>query len=124
MIVRQFPVNILAEIKQRLDSLPTVQQRIASYIIEHPQDVVRMSISHLAMETGAKSEASIVKFYRSLGFSGYHDFKVTLATQIAGSSFHKPDMANEIQVHDDIPSIRQKYFVKHACFRRKQYCYQ
>jgi len=116
MIVRQFPVNILAEIKQRLDSLPTVQQRIASYIIEHPQDVVRMSISHLAMETGAKSEASIVKFYRSLGFSGYHDFKVTLATQIAGSSFHKPDMANEIQVHDDIPSIRQKIFCQACMF--------
>lgn len=110
-MARHFPVDILAEIKRTLDSLPTVQQRIASYVIEHPQDVVRMSISHLAMETGAKSEASIVKFYRSLGFSGYHDFKVTLATQIAGSSFHRPDMANEIQVHDDMPSIRQKIFL-------------
>ncbi|GAB6277661.1 MAG: hypothetical protein SAMD01599839_22010 [Rectinema sp.] len=84
---RSIPVDILAEIKLSLNTLPPLQQQIASFIIEHPQDVVRMSISHLAMQTGAKSEASIVKFYRSLGFSGYHDFKVTLATQIAGSSF-------------------------------------
>ena len=108
---RAVPVDILAEIKRKLGELPTIQQQIASYIIEHPQDVVRMSISHLAMETGAKSEASIVKFYRTLGFSGYHDFKVTLATQIAGNSFHRPDTETEIQVHDDVASIRKKIFL-------------
>jgi DNA-binding MurR/RpiR family transcriptional regulator len=109
--LRAVPVDILTEIKRRLEELPTIQRRIASYIIEHPQDVVRMSISHLAMKSGAKSEASIVKFYRSLGFSGYHDFKVTLATQIAGNSFHRPDMTTEIQVHDDVSSIRKKIFM-------------
>lgn len=108
---RSIPVDIVAEIKLCLHDLPPVQQQIASFIIEHPQDVVRMSISHLAMQTGAKSEASIVKFYRSLGFSGYHDFKVTLATQIAGSSFHRPDMTTEIEVHDDVSSIRKKIFM-------------
>lgn len=102
--------DILSEIKLRLENLPQVQQQIAAYILEHPQDVVRMSISHLAMMTGAKSEASIVKFYRSLGFSGYHDFKVTLATQIAGKSFHSPDQNMEITVDDDIGAIRRKIF--------------
>ena len=109
--LRAVPVDILTEIKRRLEELPTIQRRIASYIIEHPQDVIRMSISHLAMKSSAKSEASIVKFYRSLGFSGYHDFKVTLATQIAGNSFHRPDMTTEIQVHDDVSSIRKKIFM-------------
>lgn len=103
--------EILSEIRARVGSLPQIQQQIAAYIIEHPQDVVRMSISHLAMQTGAKSEASIVKFYRSLGFSGYHDFKVTLATQIAGRSFHNPDDDTQINVDDDIPTIRKKIFV-------------
>ena len=83
--------EILPEIRSRLEDLPQIQQQIATYILEHPQDVVRMSISHLAMETGAKSEASIVKFYRGLGFSGYHDFKVTLATEIAGRNFYTSD---------------------------------
>jgi len=103
--------EILSEIRARIGSLPQIQQQIAAYIIEHPQDVVRMSISHLAMQTGAKSEASIVKFYRSLGFSGYHDFKVTLATQIAGRSFQNPDDDTQINVDDGISTIRKKIFV-------------
>jgi DNA-binding MurR/RpiR family transcriptional regulator len=100
----------LQAIREKLSGLPQIQQQIAQFILEHPQDVVRMSISHLAMSTGAKSEASIVKFYRSLGFSGYHDFKVTLATEIAGRSFHSPDDFNRISMDDDISSIRNKIF--------------
>jgi DNA-binding MurR/RpiR family transcriptional regulator len=102
--------EILPEIRSRLEDLPQIQQQIATYILEHPQDVVRMSISHLAMETGAKSEASIVKFYRGLGFSGYHDFKVTLATEIAGRSFYTSDEDTEIGTEDDVSSIRKKIF--------------
>ncbi|MCK7577145.1 MAG: hypothetical protein MZV65_15780 [Chromatiales bacterium] len=91
---RRTPGEILPAIREKLNGLPQIQQQIAQFILEHPQDVVRMSISHLAMSTGAKSEASIVKFYRGLGYSGYHDFKVTLATEIAGRSFHNPDDFN------------------------------
>jgi DNA-binding MurR/RpiR family transcriptional regulator len=112
MMVSAWPLknDILPEIKLRLAGLPTIQRQIASFILEHSQDVVRMSISHLAMLTGAKSEASIVKFYRSLGFSGYHDFKVTLATEIAGRNLYTSDKDTEVSIDDDISSIRQKIF--------------
>lgn len=102
--------EILPQIKAELEDLPPIQQQIAKYILEHPQEVVRMSISHLAMESGAKSEASIVKFYRALGFSGYHDFKVSLATEIAGRNYYSSDQDMEINSDDDIPSIRKKIF--------------
>jgi DNA-binding MurR/RpiR family transcriptional regulator len=108
---RRLSKSILATIRERHHEFPQIQQQIASFILEHPQEVVRMSISHLAMKTGAKSEASIVKFYRSLGFSGYHDFKVTLATEIAGQSFHNPDNFTEISIDDDISAIRKKIFL-------------
>lgn len=107
---RRIDKSILAAIREDLEHLPQIQQQIAGYILENPKEVVRMSISHLAMKTGAKSEASIVKFYRSLGFSGYHDFKVTLATEIAGQSFHSPDDFTQISVGDDISAIRNKIF--------------
>ena len=47
-----------------------------------------MSITELTHKTGTKSESTIVRFYRQLGFDSYHDFKVTLATEIAGNSFY------------------------------------
>jgi DNA-binding MurR/RpiR family transcriptional regulator len=103
-------MGILSEIKERLEKLPSIQKSIAQYILQNPEEVVRMSISHLARQSGAKSEASVVKFYGNLGFSGYHDFKVALATEIAGRNFDIPDSDNPISIDDDVPSIRKKIF--------------
>jgi RpiR family carbohydrate utilization transcriptional regulator len=84
------------------------QQNIAKYIVLHPNKVIKMSITQLAQETGARSEASIVKFYRTLGFSGYHDFKVTLATELAGTSFYHT--YEDITTEDGIDEIKRKIF--------------
>jgi len=67
-----------------------------------------MSISELASEAGLKSESNVVRFYRILGFSGYHNFKVTLATEIGGSSFYHT--YEDILVSDDIETVKQKIF--------------
>ena len=104
-------MGILQSIQGNLADMPPIQRRIGQYILDNPQDVIRMSISHLAMQTGAKSEASVVKFYRQFGFSGYHDFKVTLATEIAGAAFHTPDSDIEIALGDDISTIKKKIFL-------------
>ncbi|WP_051564211.1 MurR/RpiR family transcriptional regulator [Desulfovermiculus halophilus] len=44
-----------------------------AYIQEHPKKVVFMTIKELAQATGV-SEATVVRFVRTLGFSGYNDF--------------------------------------------------
>lgn len=108
-------MGLLTDIQSRISKMPPIQGKIANYILKHPKEVVRMSISHLARECGAKSEASIVKFYRTLEFSGYHDFKVSLATEIAGKDFHNPDEDSRISNEDDLPSIRNKIF--RSCMR-------
>lgn len=104
-------IPIFRDITGKLEDFPPVQKKIACYILENPQAVVRMSISLLAEKTGAKSEASVVKFYRSLGFSGYHDFKVTLATEIAGRSINQVDEDSDITLDDDIGAIKKKIFL-------------
>ncbi len=103
-------MGILTDIRHRLEGMPPIQRKIAEYVLQNSNDVVRMSISNLARQSGAKSEASIVKFYRSLGFAGYHDFKVSLATEIAGQVFHTPDTDSRITSEDDVSSIRRKIF--------------
>jgi DNA-binding MurR/RpiR family transcriptional regulator len=55
-----------------------------------------------------KSESNVVRFYRTLGFSGYHNFKVTLATEIGGSSFYHS--YEDILISDDIETVKQKIF--------------
>jgi DNA-binding MurR/RpiR family transcriptional regulator len=104
------PLGLLQGLAAKLETLTPVQRRIANYILENPRMAVRMSISNLAERSGAKSEASVVKLYRSLGFTGYHDFKVTLATEVAGRAINQVDEGAEITLDDDIAGIKRKIF--------------
>lgn len=99
---------VLIAIKRALKDMTPTQQQIGQYILENPSNMIKMSISQLAFETGTKSESSIVRFYRTLGFGGYHDFKVTLATEIAGKSFYHS--YEDITINDDLETIKQKVF--------------
>jgi DNA-binding MurR/RpiR family transcriptional regulator len=99
---------VLSLIRSKLGIMTPTQKRIAEFIIKNPAQAVRMSISELASEAGLKSESNVVRFYRILGFSGYHNFKVTLATEIGGSSFYHT--YEDILVSDDIETVKQKIF--------------
>jgi RpiR family transcriptional regulator, carbohydrate utilization regulator len=99
---------VLTMIRRKRGEMTPTLQRIADLIVKRPAEAIKMSISQLAMETGTKSESSVVRFYRILGFSGYHDFKVTLATEIGGESFYHT--YEDISPADDIGSITRKIF--------------
>jgi RpiR family carbohydrate utilization transcriptional regulator len=102
------PIPVLTLIRSKIPIMTPTQKRIAEYIINNPSDAIKKSISQLIQEAGLKSESSVVRFYRTLGFSGYHDFKVTLATEIGGSAFYHT--YEDILASDDIDSIKQKIF--------------
>jgi RpiR family carbohydrate utilization transcriptional regulator len=99
---------VLALIRRKTKDMTPTQKRLAEFILGKPTEVIKMSISKLTMATGLKSESSVVRFYRTLGFSGYHDFKVTLATEIGGKSFYHT--YEDINASDDITVIKQKIF--------------
>ena len=60
--------SILMRIRHLGDGLPPTARRIATYIAEHAEEVIRMSITEVAEQTGA-SEGSIVGLCRRLGAS-------------------------------------------------------
>jgi RpiR family transcriptional regulator, carbohydrate utilization regulator len=102
------PIPVLTLIRNKIPIMTPTQKKIADYIISKPSDAIKKSISQLTQEAGLRSESSVVRFYRTLGFSGYHDFKVTLATEIGGSAFYHT--YEDIYPSDDIESIKQKLF--------------
>ncbi len=99
---------VIARINEKYDELTRMQQKIADFIRKNSSQVIRMSISDLAESTGNKSESSIVRFYRILGFSGYHDFKVALATEIAGKSFYHT--YSELTENDNVSTVKEKLY--------------
>lgn len=74
----------LAMLKQRLSSMTPVEKRIAACILEAPSEVINETITHLAARAGT-SAGSVANFASSMGFKGFSDMKIQLA-----SSLEKP----------------------------------
>jgi len=73
--------SILTRIRHLGDALPPTARRIATYIAEHPDEVIRMSITEVAEQTQA-SEGSIVGLCRRLGVSGFQELKILLSRDL------------------------------------------
>ncbi|MFO7570122.1 MAG: MurR/RpiR family transcriptional regulator [Smithellaceae bacterium] len=101
-------VPVLPTIRSKFNDMTSNHQQIARYILDQPSRVLRMSISELTQATDAKSESMIVRFYKNLGFDGYNDFKVSLATEIAGKSFYYS--YDDITANDAVDAIKEKMF--------------
>ncbi len=102
-------VPVLNLMRRESSRMTPLQRKIAEYVVGRPEKVIKMSITQLAAETGVRSESSIVKFYRLLGFSSYYDFKVTLATELAGTSFYHT--YEDITSEDSIEEVKRKIFL-------------
>ncbi|MFO7882174.1 MAG: MurR/RpiR family transcriptional regulator [Kosmotogaceae bacterium] len=106
----------LNKIKNVLPELTATSKKIAEFVLETPDDVLKMSISELANAANVKSESSVVRFYRALGFSGYHDFKVTLAGEMSGSSI--VHTYEDVLIDDTVSEVKRKVFS--SCIRAFQ----
>ncbi|NLD60361.1 MAG: MurR/RpiR family transcriptional regulator [Clostridiales bacterium] len=105
---RDLEYPTLALIRQGYEDMPRGQQKIADYVLQSPSGVVKCSISELAQQTGSKSESSIVRFYRSLGFKAYKDFKLKMAQEIASKTFY--NSYEDIEAQDSPYDIKRKIF--------------
>ena len=79
------PPNPVVAIRSILPSLPPAERRVAEGVLSQPDDVVALSINDLA-QRASTSEATVVRFCKRAGFSGYPDLRLALATQVGRSS--------------------------------------
>ena len=102
--------SMLTQLRHLKASLPPTAGRIASFIDEHPHDVVRMSITELSEQTGA-SEGSIIGLCRRLGASGFQELKILLAGEVVEPiRFIQEDLTEK----DDFGKVRDRVFAAHT----------
>jgi DNA-binding MurR/RpiR family transcriptional regulator len=63
-------------------SLSQAEKRVADYTLENLTIVLRMSTRELCDVTNV-SEPTVFRFCQQLGFSGFRDFKISMAQQVA-----------------------------------------
>lgn len=94
----------LAKISDLYPQLTKGQKQLADYILKNPSEVVNKSITDLISHTSLKSEASVVKFYRLLGFDGFKSFKIKLAQELVGRTFYHSE--SDITLDDEPTEIK------------------
>lgn len=61
--------------------LSAAMQRVAAYVLEHPQRVIYLSVTEMAAECSV-GEATVIRFCQQLNLSGYQDFKIQLSQSL------------------------------------------
>ena len=79
--------NLIRRITESQSSLRKSEAKVASYVLENLDEVIKMRIVDLASES-AVSEPTVIRFCRAIGFDGFQSFKLQLAQQLGlGSVF-------------------------------------
>ncbi len=76
--------GVLARLRATLPGLTPALGRIAEVALASPHKVLYSTVTELA-EAASSSEGSVIRFCKDLGFSGFQDFKLALATDLAAS---------------------------------------
>jgi glucokinase len=76
--------TLMEKVQQLQPELSPAEQRVAQLVIEHPRKVLSEPIAEIA-KLADVSQPTVIRFCRSLGFSGLADFKLKFAGSLTGT---------------------------------------
>lgn len=100
--------NPLLKIKAIFNDFTPVEQKVAEFILYNPSKVPAMSIKELAVASKS-SDASVMRFCKALGFSGYRSFIVGLTLAIADNE-EDTGLYTDIRPGDSVKSVIRNIF--------------
>ncbi|OJY35074.1 MAG: hypothetical protein BGP06_18495 [Rhizobiales bacterium 65-9] len=89
------------------EPLSAAHARIASFVLDRPEEAVRLSIADLARETRV-SEPTVIRFCRRFGCDGYKSFRLTVMRGLAEQG--RPPAEDAIQASDTVEEGAAKSF--------------
>ena len=97
--------DILTEVQQRLPELSRAERRVAEWLLQHPQKAVDMPLNEVAASAGV-SDPSVIRFCRSVGTSGFRQFKGHLIAALQRpQSYLQPDIGPDDKPDDAIATV-------------------
>jgi DNA-binding MurR/RpiR family transcriptional regulator len=99
-------MSCISRIEEFSSAFTSSEAQIAAYIKSHMDTVLEQTASELADACGVSS-ATVIRFARTIGFSGYGDMKLDLARDIDTTS--QREMDEMIHSNDSMSEIAKKY---------------
>lgn len=78
--------EVLEVIKENYEQIFSAEKKVADFILKHPQKVVDSNVSELAKQSGV-SDATVVRMCHHIGYTGYHQFRITLARDMGRKQY-------------------------------------
>ncbi|MFB1081882.1 MurR/RpiR family transcriptional regulator [Jeotgalibacillus sp. JSM ZJ347] len=91
-------IIILSEMAEKL---PKSENKIARYILSHPEEAVQLTAAKLGEKSGTSS-AAVIRLCKSIGFSGFQELKIRVAGDLKEN--HK-ESYRDINPKEDVKDI-------------------
>jgi DNA-binding MurR/RpiR family transcriptional regulator len=101
-------MSVLRNIASRIDAMAPADREIGRFIIDNPDQMLRLSTAALALRTG-RSQSSVVKFSQRLGFASYQELRLAVS-QASAQEWQPPSgvIHGSIELGDSYRTILQK----------------
>lgn len=80
---------------KKQEDFSSSEKEVANYILEHPKEIINMSIRKIAKETYS-SPTTILRLCRKVGMKGFQEFRIAFNTEMSSEIFNS-------EVNEDIP---------------------
>ena len=98
--------NLIRRMTDNQQSLRKSEAKVATYVLAHANDVIKMRIVDLAAQSEV-SEPTVIRFCRALGFDGFQSFKLQLAQQLGLGSVYTQFAVDD---NDTVADLGNKVF--------------
>lgn len=98
--------NLIRRLTDEGSTLSKSEAKVASYVLDHAHDVIKMRIADLARSSKV-SEPTVIRFCRAIGFDGFQAFKLQLAQQLGSGGVYAQF---EVTAKDTVLDLRNKVF--------------
>lgn len=103
----------LVKLREIIDDLSPSEMKVAKYILNYSDEIVGMPIGELAEKSNV-SKAAVVRLSKTLGFSGYRDFAIEIAGEMASQRTDDNEYT-DIQPGDKLDTI-----IKNVCLNNRK----
>lgn len=101
------PAKSLARIRSKYPTLAASEARVATWVLQQPESIMRLSMAQVAQACGV-SDTTVLRFCRNSGFQGYTDLKLSIARDLTDST---QLIHNDIVEGDTPITIARKVFM-------------
>jgi DNA-binding MurR/RpiR family transcriptional regulator len=95
------------KIQSKLKLLTQAETKVATYVLNHFEEILSYNVTELAEKAGS-SEASVIRFCKTVGYRGYQDFKIDVARDTLPPTKHLSPVLDQ---QDNISTICRKIFI-------------